>query len=139
MCYLDLRRIGIDEVADILVQKLDGADAAMSRQLPPQTWVAAFGVMTAVLLESGNLPAEVPSSCPLLCDWLTQDLLSRLAQAPLGETRVVEEDRSGETLSVRVAFDWDPSDGPLNFGDIAWWELLEVLPYDVVYESEGGD
>ena len=43
---------------------------------------------------------------------------------------------NGETFGLRVSFEWGPSKGPLEFGELGWWELLELLPYDQVYDPE---
>ena len=39
-----------------------------------------------------------------------------------------------KTLSVRIAFDWDQSKQPLEFEGMGWWDLLELVPYDHVYD-----
>jgi len=136
--YVDLRCCSVQEAADLLIEKLGGAQAALARQLAEQTWVAAFGVLMGCLENSGDLPPEAPSDYPTLCDWLTEDLMARLARAPLKNPRFTEDARSGETLSVRVAFEWCPSEGPVEFGGLDWWELLELLPYAEVYGSANG-
>ena len=98
LCYLDLRRHPVDEVADLLIEKLGGSTAAMDRQLGEQTWVAAFGLLTQDLLDCENIPLEVSSSYAKLCDWLTEDLKSRLARTSLADPRVTEDARNGETF-----------------------------------------
>ena len=137
--YLDLRRHPMDEVADLLIEKLGGPTAAMDRQLGEQTWVAAFGLLTQDLLDCDNIPPEVSSSYAKLCDWLTEDLKGRLARTSLANPRVTEDARNGETFGLRVAFEWGPSKGPLQLGDLGWWELLELRPYNQVYYSELDD
>ena len=32
-----------------------------------------------------------------------------------------------------------PSKGPLQLGDLGWWELLELLPYNQIYDSADAD
>ena len=139
LCYLDLRRHPVDEVADLLIEKLGGSTAAMDRQLGEQTWVAAFGLLTQDLLDCENIPLEGSSSYAKLCDWLTEDLKSRLARTSLADPRVTEDARNGETFGLRVAFEWGPSKGPLQLGNLEWWELLELRPYEQVYYSELDD
>ncbi len=135
VCYLDLRCHPVSEVADLLIEKLGGSTAVMNRQLGEQTWVAAFGLLTQGLLDCENIPPEVSSSYARLCDWLTEDLKGRLARIPLADPRITEDARNGETFGLRVAFEWGPSKGPLQLGDLGWWELLELLPYDQIYDS----
>ena len=133
--YVDLRRHSVDEVADLLIKKLGGSTVAMARPRGEQTWVAAFGLLIQDLLDSEDLPLEAPSDYATLCDWLTEDLKGRLDRAFLPDPRLTEDARNGETFTLRVAFEWGPSKGPLEFGELGWWELLELLPYDQIYDS----
>ena len=54
----------------------------------------------------------------------------------LVDLRLTEDARNGETFGLRVSFEWGPSKGPLEFGELGWWELLELLPYNQVYDPE---
>ncbi|HUW81250.1 MAG TPA: hypothetical protein VMZ31_00475 [Phycisphaerae bacterium] len=56
-----------------------------------------------------------------------------MKQSSLKNPRLMEDSRTGESLSVRIAFDWDPWEGPLQFGPLDWWDLLEVIPYEGVH------
>ena len=132
VCYLDLRVIGLEEVADLLIRKLQGSTASVCTGSNKGEWVVTFGVNMDDLLAE-ELPTDAPSKTPWLYDWLIEDLVNRLTQGVLSAARVVEDLRTGEMLSVRLMFTWDPSEGPLDFGEVAWWELLELLPYDAVY------
>ena len=133
--YVGLRRRSVNKVADLLIEKLGGSADALARQLGEQTWVAAFGLLIQDLLDSEDLPPGAPSGYARLCDWLTEDLEGRLARTPLGDPRLTEDARNGETFSLRVAFEWAPFKGPLEFGGLGWWELLELLPHDQVYDA----
>ena len=142
VAYIDLRSHSVNEVADLLIEKLGGSIGAMARICGEQTWVATFGLLIQDILDSEALPLEAPSGYANLCDWLTEDLESRLARTSLANPRLTEDARNGETFSLRVAFEWGKSKGPMEFGDLGWWELLELLPHDQVYDSasniEGG-
>ena len=142
VAYIDLRSHSVNEVADLLIEKLGGSIGAMDRIRGEQTWVATFGLLIQDLLGSEALPLEAPSGYAKLCDWLTEDLEGRLARTSLATPRLTEDARNGETFSLRVAFEWGQSKGPMEFGDLGWWELLELLPHDQVYDSasnvEGG-
>lgn len=115
---------------------------AASLDPPPQRvterWVATFGVNTDELIDQGVLPIEVPGypnpPYASLCDWLTQTLLEKLNRTVLAPVAMVEDARSGETLSVRVEFRWDPDSGwpPVALPD-PYWELLELAPYGEIY------
>ena len=128
--YIDLRKHSINDVADLLIEKLSGT-------IGPQTthWVATFGLLMEDLLESGNLPSTAPTFYPHLCDWLTEDLLIRLKDSSISEVQITEDLRNGETFSVRIEFEWKSQEFPLDFGNLDWWEVLEVLPYDSVYQD----
>jgi CheY-like chemotaxis protein len=96
--------------------------------------VATFGVNIEQILSADKLPAEAPTRYTNLCDWLEQDLERRL-QESYSEFQYPEAPmRNGETLSVRIVFPWDRSDQP-DFGDLGWWNLLEVLPFEQVYPN----
>ena len=139
VCYLDLRYHPVSEVAYLLIEKLGDSTTVMDRQLGEQTWVAAFGLLTQDLLDCEHIPPEVSSSYAKLCDWLTEDLKGRLARTSLANPRVTEDARNGETFGLRLAFEWGPSKGSLQLGDLGWWELLELRPYNQVYYSELDD
>lgn len=129
--YIDLRKHSINDVADFLIEKLTGtARTEVTR------WVATFGLLVEDVLESGNLPTTVPTDYPHLCDWLAQELINRLQDSSILNTWITEDSRDGETFSVRIAFEWKPQKAPLEFGVLDWWEVLEVLPYHSVYQSD---
>ncbi|MFQ5792491.1 MAG: TIR domain-containing protein [Acidobacteriota bacterium] len=128
--YIDLRRQSLEVIADLLMEKLTGEKRAEVIH-----WVATFGVLIEDVLGSGMLPSTVPIDYPYLCDWLARDLLGRLKESPITNPQITEDSRDGETFSVRVEFNWHPKEQPLEFAALDWWELLEVLPDDRVYED----
>lgn len=130
VAYLDLSTCPIDEAAKILVEKLTGP-----RREEISRWTATFGLAIGTLFESQLLPQSVPTYYPLLCDWLSDDLINHLRTSQVQNAKIVDDARDGETFSIRIAFDWTPKEGPLQFGEPAWWEVLEVLPYDQVYSD----
>jgi hypothetical protein len=95
--------------------------------------VVCFGVLVEELLERADLPANVPTDYPSLCDWLEADLLWRVRSA-FGPSSSYSESssRNGETLSVRLAL-IDPDLNVLRGTDWAWWEILEVESYSTLY------
>lgn len=130
VAYIHLSNCSVDEAAKLLFEKLTHSSSAeVSR------WAATFGLALDNLFESSKLPPTAPTDYPLLCDWLADDLLSNLQSSNIRNARVIEDSRNGETFSVGVGFDWKPKEGPLQFMEPEWWEVLEVLPYDPVYES----
>ena len=133
--YMDLRQYTVNQVADLLIEKLGDPTVAMTRTHREQSWVATFGLLIHDVLESEDLPPEVPTDYARLCDWLTKDLERRLSLTSLATPRLTEDARNGETFSLRMAFEWSPSKSPLEFGEMGWWELLELIPYDQVYDS----
>lgn len=131
--YLDLRDVELGEVADILIRKLEGSTREDRTSPRKGKWVVTFGINLEELHDQRK-PPEAPSDTPRFYDWLTDGLVKRLRQGTaLSAVRVVEDLRTGETLSVRLQFTWDPGGGALDIGDVAWWELLELSPYDAVY------
>jgi hypothetical protein len=128
IAYIDLREHSINDVADLLIEKLTGITL-----IEVVRWVATFGLLIEDVLESGNLPSTAPTYYPHLCDWLTEDLLIRLEDSSISNPRIIEDSRDGEVLSVRVEFEWKPQEVHLDFGVLGWWEVFEVLPYDHIY------
>jgi hypothetical protein len=129
--YIDLRKHSINEVADLLIDKLKGT---MGTDVTH--WVATFGLLIEAVLESGKLPTTAPRFYPHLCDWLAEDLLTRLRSSSISNVRITEDSRNGETFSLRIEFKWKSKEEPLDFGKLDWWEVLEVLPYDRVYHDD---
>ena len=50
--------------------------------------------------------------------------------------KLLEDTRDGETLSVRVGFKLDPDKHPFDFGDIGWWEFLELDEFNKIYPDQ---
>jgi hypothetical protein len=135
--YVDLRLHTLEEAADILIAKLSGLPSPGKKVPIPTRWVATFGIVLDSLFSKWQLPSDVPMDYPSLCDWLEQDLSSKLHKANITELSYPEASaRDGETLSVRVAFMLPEHKKELSFGDLAWWELLELIPYSELYAEE---
>ena len=132
--YIDLNRISLDKAVDCLVSKLLISTTSTPDGPRVQDWVAAFGILMENL-EDEPMPPGAPRDYAHLCDWLIGDLMDRLKETSLRKLRIAEDARNGETLSVRVSFEWNPTEGALDFGELEWWELLELLPYDEVYSE----
>ena len=135
--YLDLRTMNLEEVADILYRKLDTSKKYINIGHGKQDWVVTFGI-TLESLEEVVLPKGAPSEFPALYDWLIQELVVRLRGKSLSRMRVVEDLRTGETLSVRLSFRWDSAAGALDLDNMGFWNLLEFAPYVDVYGSRDG-
>jgi len=133
--YIDLRKEGLFSTAAVMIKKLMDIQP-IKKVMLPTNWVAAFGLTIEGLMENYELPASIPRFYPHLCDWLEEDLMKRLSKSPLTGLRFLEDSRDGETLSMRVGFKWDPEKAPLDFGDIEWWEVLEVAPFESIYPGQ---
>ncbi len=126
--FLNLKEINVDEAARRLIAKLP-----TSRQLWPQHWVATFGLIIEELLQQELLPESAPKQYVPLCDWLTEDLLERLQAQGLRDLQFLQDDRDGETLSVRVGFTWTTREKPIAVECVPWWDILEIIPYKEAY------
>lgn len=134
MFYIDLRKEGLLDAAEIMMRKL--RDIYPTEEVTvPKVWVATFGLIIEEILENYELPHSVPRDYPHLCDWLKKDLMDRLSKTSEA-LRLLEDARDGEALSVRVGFKWDPEKYPLDFGDIGWWEFLELAEFNEIYPDQ---
>lgn len=133
--YIDLRKEGLLETVEIMMKKLRSIYSAEEVRLP-KVWVATFGLIIEDILETNKLPDSVPQDYPYLCNWLENDLINRLYNGSVKEVKLLEDERDGEILSVRVGFKWDPDKCPLDLGDIGWWELLELVEFEEIYVGQ---
>lgn len=130
--FADLRVETLDTVVESLLEKLQMIE------LPLITsgyiwWVATVGLVVEEVVEQWNLPDSVPRTYVDLCDWLEKDLEYRLQKGGIKGVELIEDSRNGESLSVRFRFKWSPSECPLDFGPLEWWQVLEILPFESVY------
>jgi len=110
-----------------LAKVYEGAISAVSKNYES-------GLVIAEVLESDNLPIGAPRDYVYLCDWLEEDLKTRLESVPIGPFIFTEpSSRDGECLSVRIAFKWSPHNQPLDFGNLCWWQVTEVGPFKEFY------
>lgn len=134
--FVDLRIEPLDTVVESLLEKMQRIE------LPPMTrgyiwWVATVGLVIEEVLEQWNVPHSVPRTYVDVCDWLEKDLEYRLQKYGIEGVQLIEDSRNGESLSVRFKFKWLPNERPLDFGQLEWWQVLEVLPVEVVYPATG--
>ena len=132
--YLDLRDHELPQVAELLMRKLDRPVGPIGAASQERELVVTFGLKMEDL-EATELPADASSDVPMLYEWLIDDLVHRLTSEGLPRIRVIEDSRTGETLSVRLGFAWEPAKGALSFGEMEWWDLLELVPYEDLYGS----
>jgi len=130
-----LRREGFLNTAEIMMKKLRDIYPAKEVTVP-KVWVATFGLIIEGLLENYELPNSVPLDYPHLCDWLERDLMDHLSKTSIRLLKLLEGTRDGEALSVRVRFKCDPEKHPFDFGDIGWWEFLELDEFDKIYPDQ---
>jgi hypothetical protein len=147
--YIDLRKEGLHSTVDIIIKKLIKrptypyycrGDFGISdiEIFVPIVWVASFGVVIEDLLKGHELPSSVPRDYVNLCDWLEKDLMDRLSKSDIKKYKLSEDLRTGETLSIRIAFGWNPEEKPFDFGDIGWWEVLEIAKFEDIYPDQSG-
>ena len=133
---IDLRRVNMQEAARRLMSKLAIEYPDRARNILPKLWVASFGLVIQEVIENGFLDEGAPRDYTSLCDWLDRDLARRLRSMGLQKWGFTEPDnRDGESLAARIAFQWDPG-APLPFHDLGPWELLELEPFEEMYPGE---
>jgi len=124
----------IEEIRSVYA--LPHPSSASAQVMTPLVLIATFGLTIEEVLASGELPSNVPTDYPQLCDWLEEDLRRRL-QDRIGDFQYTEASkRDGEILSVRIAFQWQSRDRQPDFGDIEWWSVLELAPFEDVYPGQ---
>ncbi len=133
--YIDVRKEGLLGTAEIMMTKLRDIYPAEEVTVP-KVWVATFGLIIEDIFKNYELPPSVPRDYAHLCDWLKKDLMDRLSKTSIKPLRLLEDSRDGEALSVRVGFKWDPDKYPLDFGDIHWWEVLEIDAFNKIYPNQ---
>ncbi len=95
-------------------------------------WVIAFG---ANFLDP--LPVDAPERDPQLSDWLIRELERDLA-ASGAIFRIIDDERSGETVSVRCAFwvfDFDRIKESVDF----FWDVLSLQKYSELFNAPPDD
>ena len=144
--YIDLRKEGLHSTVDIIIKKLRPympppagiGGLFYEKSVVPTFWVATFGITIEDLLKNPELPSFAPRDYVAFCDWIEKDLMGRISKSPIKKYNLIEDMRTGETFSVRIAFEWNPDEQPLDFGNIAWWEVLEIARFEDIYPSERG-
>lgn len=87
--------------------------------------VITFGIN---LIESDIKPS------PVVYDQLEKELLSQIAKVVPGMSAMTEPSlRTGETLSVRIAF-WTIDLNRLDDLELSGWEILEVMRFSELYD-----
>ena len=119
--YLSLEEETLETIVDILMAKIT-IEPSKSH-----LWCCTFGANIGDVLTHQDFPNDAPIHVPYLYDFLESDLMSRLQRGGLERFRTSEaSQRTGETISVRIVFEWDSDKKPLTFGDLLWWEVLEL-------------
>lgn len=104
----------------------------VSEQTGADPWIVAFGVNVF-----DPLPEGAPEQDPELSDWLLERLEHDLASTG-AVFRRVDDERNGETISIRIAFwifDLDRITESIEF----CWDVLAVQRYSEVFETSADD
>jgi len=80
------------------------------------------------------LPPEAPAGGPDLYDWLEEDLLATIEKVAKGVFAMVEDQRNGETIGVRIAC-WFQNVDEVVAAVQPPWELLEARYFMEIYEE----
>lgn len=95
-------------------------------------YVVTFGTDIYRLRE--EYEEEIPDiSYYALCDWLQEQLRLQFPRYVI--IPIVEDQRDGETFSVRMVVD-SPFEPIVK---AKYFEVLEIVPYETVYGEEGPD
>jgi hypothetical protein len=95
--------------------------------------VITFSLSTEEALRKGSPEVALPEDYPGLCDWLEKDLVKQLSALLTCSFYYPEaSERTGETLSVRLAF------LQLNLNELEtftspWWEIVEIQYFSEIY------
>ncbi len=132
VAYLDFYEEGPEGIAELIVEKLGIA------RLPEaaDVYVATVGVSLPDLVEDSELSPEQLEQYPQTCDWLESDLEGRLRSSLIGNFQLTEDSRNGESLSIRFAFWWNPSEGSPPLDNLGYWNLLELRPAQEIYPED---
>jgi hypothetical protein len=103
-------------------------NAPATPQAQNDPWVIAFG---ANLLDP--LPVDAPERDPEISNWLIQRLERDLA-ATGAIFRTIDDDRGGETVSVRCAF-WAFDFDRIKEGIDLCWDVLAVQKYSELFDD----
>lgn len=129
VAYLDFRKEGTIGVVNAILAKLD------TRRVRG-VFVASYGINVPEALKSGSIRRTVGESDVALYARLEKTLLAGLARIGVGKVVQPEaSQRTGETISVRVALMWDyERDGDSGrLAEIGPWDLLAFEPAIDVY------
>lgn len=136
--FLDAKEHSIIEIAHKLSEKYKYVYSEKIT-VANTKWVATFGLLIGDdIYEAHRGDPSFVEDYPHLCDWMEERLLNQLKDSGVKDVWIPEPSlRTGESLSVRVAFEWDVIHSPLEFEGIAnYWEVLEVLPFESVYGTQ---
>ena len=97
--------------------------------------VITFGLLIETVLNSDQLPDNVSTYYPQLCEWLESDLMRHLQSIfSCGFFYTEASLRPGKSLSVRLAFgDFDENE--LATFVSPWWDILEIDAYSNLYDE----
>jgi hypothetical protein len=95
-------------------------------------WILAFGVNYY-----DPLPAEAPDGDPELADWLKEAFVKAVS-ASGASFEFVDDERSGETMSLRSAF-WSFDIGKIMAALDPCWDLLAAQKYSEVFPDAVDD
>ena len=132
--------IHLIEVGDLskdeAIAFIRSAVPSATRPRKSEPLVLSFSVNVNALQEPGRLPQHAPET-PMLYDWLIGEL-QRALRTTGALFAAIEDDRNGETVSIRYAswmLDLDRLSLPLPFG----WELLQVGAYSELYPGSDSE
>jgi hypothetical protein len=97
-------------------------------QMPFDPWVIAFGVNLF-----DPLPVDAPQRDPELSDWLIEKLEGDL-KAAAAIFRVIDDERSGETVTIRYAF-WLFDFDRIRDGIEPCWDVLAIQKYSELFND----
>ena len=136
VAYIDLRKDSLAKTAAYLMEKLAKTRRGKIKRIKSRIvrLVATFGVVLSELRVE-KTDDGMPLSYSDKCDWLVEDLGDMLRQTGI-DYEFLGDERDGEGLSARIAFDWDTRSKWFGFGRLHPWELLELRPYSEIYPDD---
>jgi hypothetical protein len=122
--------ITIKEIIDFAETVVNNPDHSLDNP-----FVVDFAVIIDEVIYAPSSPQNSPKTLPELYDWLEDELENSLTQSLNCRVELLEDERLGETLAVRIAI-WDIDIESINSAIAIWWDIQGIYPYIEIYGDQ---